>query len=139
MSERTFVMLKPETVARGQTGKVIGRIEDRGFKIVGLKILKLSPKQAERLYEMHVKKPFFQELIGHVTSGPIIVMVVEGFRVIEAMRKIAGSTNPVEAEAGSIRGSYGLTVTKNTIHTADGSENAKREIGIFFKPEEIIS
>jgi len=139
LSERTFIMLKPETVARGLVGKILERIEDRGFSIVGLKILKLTQEQAEELYRMHEKKPFFNELIHHVTSGPVIVMVVEGLRVIEAMRKISGSTNPLEAEAGSIRGNYGLTITKNIIHSADGPENAKREIDLFFRLEEIVS
>lgn len=139
LSERTFIMLKPEAVARGQVGRILERIEDRGFNIVGLKILKLTQEQAGKLYKMHEKKHFFNELIHHVTSGPVIVMVVEGFRVIEAVRKISGSTNPLEAEAGSIRGSYGLTITKNVIHSADGLENAKREIDLFFRPEEIVS
>jgi len=137
--ERTFIMIKPEGVARGLVGKIIERIEGRGFEIVGLKILKLSQAQAEELYTMHKKKPFFSELLNHITSGPVIVMVVNGINVIEGIRKLSGATNPLEADAGSIRGSYGLTVTKNIIHSADGSENAKRESSIFFRSEEIVS
>lgn len=139
LSERTFVMLKPETVARGLVGRVLQRIEDRGFNIAGLKILKLTSEQASELYRMHEKKAFFNELVSHITSGPVVVMAVEGFKVIDAMRKLSGSTNPLEADAGSVRGSFGLTVTKNAIHTADGPENAKREINLFFKPEEVVT
>ena len=139
MSERTFVMIKSDALVRGLVGKIIERIEGKGFNIIGLKVLKLSQAQAEELYAIHLQKPFFKELIQHIASSSVIVMVVEGFKVIETMRKICGATNPLEAEAGSIRGSYGLTVTKNVIHTADSFENAKREISIFFRSEEIVS
>lgn len=138
MSERTFVMLKPDIVARGLAGRVLQRIEDRGFRIAGLKILRLTSEQASELYRMHEKKPFFKELVSYITSGTVVVMVVEGLSTIEAMRKLSGSTNPLEADAGSVRGSFGLSVTKNAIHTADGPENAKREIGLFFSLEEIV-
>jgi nucleoside-diphosphate kinase len=131
-------MLKPEIVARGLVGRILQRIENRGFSIAGLKILKLTQEQATELYKIHEKKTFFNDLISYITSGSVIIMVVEGPKVIEAMRKLSGSTSPFEAEAGSIRGTYGLTVTKNAIHTADGYENAKREINLFFRPEEIL-
>lgn len=139
MPERTFVLIKPDALARGLVGRIIERIEGKGFIIVGLKVLKLTKGQAEELYKMHLQKTFFKELIQYITSSSVIVMVVEGFKVIETMRKICGTTNPLEAEAGSIRGSYGLTVTKNVIHTADSLENANREISIFFRSEEITS
>lgn len=139
MIEKTFVLIKPDAVTRGLVGRIISRIEGRGFSITGFKILKLSYTQAEELYVMYKTKLFFSALINHVTSGPVIVMVVEGLEVIKGMRKLSGATNPLEAEAGSIRGSYGLTVTKNSIHSSDSPENAKREIGVFFKPDEIFS
>ena len=139
LSERTFVMLKPETIVRCLVGRILQRIEDRNLHIVGLKILKLTRKKANELYKMHETKQFFNDLIEYITSGPVIVMVVEGLNVISTMRKLSGSTNPLEAEVGSIRGRYGLNVTKNVIHTADGYENAEREINLFFKPKEILT
>ena len=139
MPERTLVMIKPDAVTRGLIGKIIERIEERGFTIVGLKILKLSRAQAEELYTMHRKKDFFDRLMNHVTSGSVIVMIVEGLEVVKGMRKLSGKTDPLEAEAGSIRGSYGLTATKNAIHSAESPEDAKREIDLFFRSEEIMS
>lgn len=139
MSERTLVILKPGALERGLVGKILETIEQKGFCVVGLKILKLTRVQASELYKMHTKKPFFKELIQHITSGPVIVMIIEGFTAIEAMRKISGATNPLDAEIGSIRSKYGLTITKNVIHNAESLENVTREIDIFFKPEEIIS
>ncbi len=139
MSERTLVLLKPGALERRLVGKIFETIEQKGFCVVGLKILKLTRVQASELYKMHTKKPFFKELIQHITSGPVIVMIIEGFMAIEAMRKISGATNPLDAEMGSIRSKYGLTITKNVIHNAESLENATREIDILFKPEEIIS
>lgn len=139
MSERTLVILKPGALERGLVGKIIETIEQKGFSIAGLKILKLTHAQASKLYKMHTEKPFFKDLIQHITSGPVIVMIVGGFMAIEAMRRLSGATNPLEAEIGSIRSQYGLTITKNVIHNAENLENAKREIALFFKPEEIIS
>ncbi|MDQ1280865.1 MAG: nucleoside-diphosphate kinase [Thermoproteota archaeon] len=138
MSERTLVMLKPDTVARGLVGRVIQRIEDRGFRIAGLKILRLTYEQTFELYRIHEKKPFFNDLVSHITSGAVIVIVVEGLNAITAMRQLAGSTNPLEADLGSVRGTFGLNGTINAIHTADGLENAKREIGLFFGLDEIV-
>jgi nucleoside-diphosphate kinase len=132
-------MLKPGAVARGLVGKILARIENRGLNIVALKILRLTQAQAEKLYEIHEGKSFFRQLVQHVSSGPVVVMVVEGPGAIKVLRKIAGSTNPLEAEVGTIRGDFGLTITKNVIHAADGPENAVREISLFFKQKEILS
>jgi len=132
-------MIKPDAVARSLVGKIIGRIEERGFTIVGLRILKLSQAQAEELYAMHKNKVFFGRLMNHITSEPVIIMVIEGFEVINGMRKLSGRTDPLNADVGSIRGSYGLTVTKNAIHSAESPEDAKREIDISFRSEEIVS
>ena len=139
MLERMLVMIKPDAVARSLVGKIIGRIEERGFTIVGLRILKLSQAQAEELYAMHKNKVFFGRLMKHITSEPVIIMVIEGFEVINGMRKLSGRTDPLNADVGSIRGSYGLTVTKNAIHSAESPEDAKREIDISFRSEEIVS
>lgn len=133
------MLLKPETILRGLVGEIISRIERRGLSIASLKMVSVTRRQAEELYTMHRGKPFYESLIEHITSGPVVAMVVEGLDAIRVMRRMIGATNPCEAEPGTIRGDYGLTITKNVIHAADSLENAEREIKIFFKPEEIIS
>ena len=138
MKERTLVFLKPSAVIRGLMGEIISRIERKGLKITAMKLLKLSREKAEELYEMHKEKAFFQELVSHVTSGPVLAMVIEGPNAIAVMRNLIGKTNPLEASPGTIRGDYALNVTKNVIHASDSPENAEREIKIFFKEEEIV-
>ena len=137
MKERTLVFLKPSAVIRGLMGEIISRIERKGLKITAMKLLKLSREKAEELYEMHKEKAFFQELVSHVTSGPVLAMVIEGPNAIAVMRNLIGKTNPLEASPGTIRGDYALNVTKNVIHASDSPENAEREIKIFFKEEEL--
>lgn len=137
--EQTFTMLKPETIMRGLIGEVIARIEKRGFNVVAMKMVNVTPKQAATLYEMHKGKPFYNKLIRHIRSGPVVVMVVEGPDVVKSLRQMIGATNPSKAEKGTIRGDYGLTETKNVIHAADSLKNAKREIKIFFSKDEIFS
>jgi len=132
-------MLKPGAVIRGLMGEILSRIEGKGYSVVAMKLVQMARSQAEDLYEMHQGKPFFDELISHVLSAPVLVMVVEGPSVVRFMRKLSGSTDPLEAEVGTVRGDFGLTVTKNVIHAADNAQNAKREIAIFFKPEEMTS
>lgn len=139
MVEKTFVFLKPETIMRGLVGETVSRIENKGFNIAAMKLVWMTRDQAERLYEMHRGKEFYEQLIEHVTSGPIVAMVVEGPYAIRAVRKMVGATNPVEAEPGSIRGDYALVTTSNIIHASDSQENAEREIKIFFRKEEILS
>jgi nucleoside-diphosphate kinase len=139
LSERTFVFLKPEAIMRDLVGDIIGRIEKRGLNIIAMKLTWMTKEQAERLYEMHKGKHFYQELIDHVTSGPILAIIVEGPNAVKLMRKIIGATDPVEAEPGTIRGDYALAKTCNIIHASDSSENAEREMKIFFKPNEILS
>ncbi len=138
MKERTLVFLKPGAVIRGLMGEIITRIERKGLKITAMKLLRLNKEKAEELYEMHRGKTFFQELVAHVTSGPVLAMVVEGPNAITVMRNLIGKTNPLEAGPGTIRGDYALNVTKNVIHASDSPENAEREIRIFFKEEEIV-
>jgi len=137
--EKTFVFLKPETLMRGVVGEIVSRIENKGFNIAAMKLVRMTRDQAERLYEMHRGKKFYDQLIAHVTSGPIVAMVVEGPYAIQAVRKMIGATNPVEAEPGSVRGDYALVTTCNIIHASDSRENAEREIKIFFRGDEILS
>lgn len=139
MKERTLVFLKPGAVIRGLIGEIITRIERKGLKITAMKLLRLDEEKAEKLYEMHREKHFFKSLIEHVTSGPILAMVVEGPNAITVMRTLVGRTNPLEANPGTIRGDYALDVTKNIIHASDSPENAEREIKIFFEEDEIVN
>jgi nucleoside-diphosphate kinase len=136
--EETFIMLKPEVNERRIIGEIISRIEKHGFKIVAMKMTLVSKVQAEKLYEMHLGKPFYPELVEHITSGPVVLMVVKGSDAIMGMRKLIGATNPVEAERGTIRKEFGINKTKNVIHAADSPENAEREIKIFFNRNEIM-
>lgn len=136
--ERTFAILKPETVERRLIGEVLRRIEESGFKILALKLLRADRRQAEKLYEVHLGKPFYPELISHITSGPIVVMVLEGENAVERLRKLIGATDPAKAEPGTIRRDFGLSITKNAIHAADSPESYRREYGIFFGEEEIL-
>lgn len=138
MNERTFVILKPGAVARGLIGEIITRIEKRGLNISALKFLQMTRKQAEMLYEKHSEKSFFEELVQYMTSGPVVVMVVEGPESVKMLREMSGATNPAEAKVGTIRGDLGLSIMENVIHAADSRGNAEKEIRVFFKPSEIF-
>lgn len=137
-TERSLLFLKPDGVMRGLMGDVIGRIERKGLLIVGMKLLRLSRTKAETLYAVHLGKPFFEDLVKHVTSGPILVMVVQGPKAISVVRRLIGKTSPFEAEPGTVRGDFGISLTKNVVHASDTSENAEREIGLFFAKRELI-
>jgi nucleoside diphosphate kinase (EC 2.7.4.6) len=137
--ERTLAILKPTAVERKIIGTIIGIIEDKGLKIVALKMVWLSKEMAETLYEEHREKPFFEKLVKHITSLPIVLMVVKGENAIGALRQICGATDSMKAAPGSIRGKFGLDVTENIIHASDGPESAEREIELFFKEEEIYT
>ncbi|MBM7559853.1 nucleoside-diphosphate kinase [Marinitoga litoralis] len=136
--EREFLFLKPNTVRRGLVGEVISRLERRGIKIVAMKMICPTKEQAEELYKEHKGKPFYEDLLKFILSGPIVVMVLEGPRVIDMVRHIIGNTDPLKASPGSIRGEFGMSITKNIVHASDSPENAERELKIFFKEEEII-
>lgn len=138
LSERTLVFLKPEAVMRGLMGEIISRIERKGLLIVAMKLLQLTRKQAEKIYEVHKGKNFYEPLIDHVTSAPILAMVIEGPNAVSVLRNMIGKTNPIEARPGTIRGDFALNVRKNMIHASDSLENAKREIGILFGFDEIL-
>ncbi|MCQ4345630.1 MAG: nucleoside-diphosphate kinase [Sulfolobaceae archaeon] len=137
--QRTFVMVKPDGVRRGLIGEIISRFERRGMKIVAMKMVKMDRALAERLYEEHKGKSFFEELISYVTSGPVVAMVIEADEAVSVVRKMIGATDPKEALPGTIRGDYALSKAENVIHASDSPEKADREISIFFKENEMIT
>ena len=137
--ERTFLAVKPDGVQRGLVGEIIGRFERKGFKLVGLKLMQVTREQAETHYGEHQGKPFFNGLVDFITSGPIVAMAWEGKNVIATARAMMGATNPANAATGSIRGDFAADIGRNIIHGSDGPESATRELGIFFRPEELVS
>ncbi len=136
--ERTFVMIKPDGVQRCLVGEIISRLERKGLKIVAMKMMKIDRDLAERHYQEHRGKKFFESLVSYVTSGPVVAMVVEGKNAIKVVRTLVGLTNPVDASPGTIRGDFGMEVGRNIIHASDSQESAEREISLFFKPDEIL-
>ncbi|MBN2251692.1 MAG: nucleoside-diphosphate kinase [Candidatus Altiarchaeota archaeon] len=140
---RTLVIVKPDGVRRGLVGECIKRFERYGIRIAGLKVLDAGRERAERLYAVHKGKPFYEDLITYITSSPIAVIILdmgmEPAAAIKLVRKIAGATNPLEAEMGSIRGDYGLMISENIVHASDSGESADYEIPIFFDETEIVN
>ncbi len=136
--ERTYLMVKPDGVQRNLAGEIIVRFEKKGFKIIGLKMLRISRELAEKHYGEHVGKPFFEPLVGFITSGPVVAFVIEGKDAVSAAREMMGATNPLKAAPGTIRGSYGIDIGRNVIHGSDSRESAAREISLFFKEEELM-
>jgi nucleoside-diphosphate kinase len=136
--EKTFVMLKPSTVARAMIGKIVERIENKGLKIVAMKMTSVTQEKAAKLYAVHKGKLFYTELVKFITSGPIVAMVIEGDEAVKVVRKLVGATNAKEAEPGTIRGDFALSNQKNAVHASDSAENAKCEMTIFFSEEEIL-
>jgi nucleoside-diphosphate kinase len=137
--ERTFAMVKPDGVQRGLIGEVISRFEKKGIKIAAIKLMQITPELAEKHYAEHRERPFFADLVGFITSGPVAAMVLEGTNVISMVRTMMGATNPKDSTLGTIRGDFAMTIDKNIIHGSDSPESAVREIGIFFKEEEIVT
>jgi len=137
--ERTFLAIKPDGVQRGLVGNIIARFESKGFKLVALKMVKVSQELAEKHYGEHKERPFFPGLVQFITSDPLIAMVWEGKGAIAAARKIIGATNPLNADNGTIRGEFGIDVGRNIIHGSDAQDTADREISLWFTSEEIIS
>jgi nucleoside-diphosphate kinase len=135
--ERTFAYLKPNSIQRGLVGEIIRRIEEKGFKIVALKMLRISESRARELYREHAGKEFYEPLLAFVQSGPVVAMILEGEDAVKRLRVLVGKTDPTEAYPGSIRGSFGVSVRKNLIHASDSVENAEREARIFFDESEI--
>ena len=135
MSERTFVMIKPDGVRKGLVDEIVGRIKRAGLKITSMRRMSLDSESANRLYSVHKGKSFFDNLVKHVLSGAVVVMVVEGDRAISRIRELNGATDPAKAAKGTIRGDFASSITENIIHASDSPENAEREISIFFKNE----
>jgi nucleoside-diphosphate kinase len=137
--ERTLVLLKPDTVARGLCGEVIARFERKGLRLAGMKLMQVDEALAKRHYAMHEGKPFFQSLIEYITALPIVAMVWEGPNAISNVRQIMGATDPSKASPGTIRGDYALDISNNLVHGSDSEESAKREIALFFKDGEVLT
>lgn len=137
--ERTLVIIKPDAVQRGLIGETISRLERRGLKIVGMKLMQIDEELARRHYSVHRGKPFFEGLIDYITSAPVVVMVVEGPKAIEAVRLTMGATDPVNAAPGTIRGDYALDILRNLVHGSDGPDTARTEVALFFGENELVS
>ncbi|PGT87461.1 MULTISPECIES: nucleoside-diphosphate kinase [Bacillaceae] len=136
--EKTFLMVKPDGVQRQLIGEIVGRFERKGFQLVGAKLMTIPVELAEKHYGEHKGKPFYDELVQFITSGPVFAMVWQGENVIELSRKMMGKTNPKDAEPGTIRGDYTMFVSKNIIHGSDSTESAEREISLFFQDNELV-
>ena len=135
--ERTFVAIKPDGVKRGFIGKIIERFENKGFKIVAMKLLQVTPELASKHYAEHQGKPFYNRLVHYITSGPIVAMVIEGYEAIQSVRHIVGATDPQKADVGTITADFAQAMEYNIIHASDSPESAAIAIGLYFKPEEI--
>ena len=130
--ERTLILVKPDAFARNLTGEIIARFERKGLRLVALKLMTMERQLAERHYAEHEGKPFYEELVAFITSGPLVAMVLEGESAVEAARQVIGATNPLQATTGSIRGDYAIAVGQNMVHGSDAPESAAREVGLFF-------
>ncbi|MBI4526898.1 MAG: nucleoside-diphosphate kinase [Deltaproteobacteria bacterium] len=139
MTERTLSIIKPDAVARGLIGEILRKFESAGLKIVAAKLASLSREQAQAFYEVHRERPFYSSLTEYMSSGPILVSVLEGGDAISKNREIMGATDPAKAAPGTIRQQWGQDVEKNAVHGSDGPETAAREITFFFRPNEIHS
>jgi nucleoside-diphosphate kinase len=138
MSNRTFTIVKPDSVRKGNFGKIISRLESEGFRILGLKKTSLSRTQAEGFYAVHRERPFFSGLVDYMTSGPVYVAALERADAVPTLRKVMGATDPAKADAGTIRKDFGESIEQNAIHGSDSDENAKIEIGFFFAESELL-
>jgi nucleoside-diphosphate kinase len=136
--ERTLSIIKPDATARNQTGAVNALIEKAGLRIIAQKRVRWSQQQAEKFYEVHKARPFYADLVRFMTSGPIVVQVLEGDGAIAKYRDVMGATDPAKAGAGTIRKELAESIERNSVHGSDSAENAKLEIGLNFKPEEIV-
>ena len=136
--EQTLSIIKPDAVAKGVIGKIIDRFESNGLRIAAMKKIQLSKKDAEEFYAVHKERPFFNDLVDFMVSGPVVVMVLEGEDAVAKNRKLMGATNPKEAEPGTIRADFAENIDANAVHGSDSLENAKKEIAFFFSQREIL-
>jgi nucleoside-diphosphate kinase len=138
MAERTLAILKPDCIEKNVQGKVIQHILDAGFKIKGMRLIQLTDDAAKKFYEVHKERPFYNDLVAYMTSGPVIPMCLEKDNAVADFRKTIGATNPQNAEEGTIRKMYADSIEKNIVHGSDSVENAKNEIGHFFKDTDLV-
>lgn len=136
--ERTLVLVKPDAMQRGLAGEILRRLEARGLRIAGMKLLQVSTALAQRHYAEHEGKPFYNDLVAYITSSPVIAAVFEGTNAAKAVRQSVGSTNPTEAPAGTIRGDYGLEIGRNLVHASDSPESGVREVALWFTADELV-
>ncbi|MCB8979595.1 MAG: nucleoside-diphosphate kinase [Ardenticatenaceae bacterium] len=137
--ERTLILVKPDGVQRGLMGEIVARFERRGLKLLGMKFIQMSQELANQHYAVHKERPFFNDLVSYITSGPVLAMVWEGKDAIAAARSTIGATKPAEAAPGSIRGDFGMEIGRNLVHGSDSPENGDKEANLFFKPEELVT
>ena len=137
--ERSLVLIKPDAMQRRLAGTIISHLEKQGLKLIALKMLHLDRALAKRHYAIHKDKPFFADLVNYISSAPIIALVFEGKKAVEVIRKTMGATDPAQAEAGTIRGDFGLDIGRNTVHGSDSVETAEEEIRLFFSKDEMFS
>jgi nucleoside-diphosphate kinase len=130
--ERTLILVKPDAFGRNLTGEIIARFERKGLRLAALKLMTMTRELAQQHYAEHDGKPFFGELVDFITSGPLVAMVLEGERAVEAARQVIGATNPLQANTGSIRGDFAIAVGQNMVHGSDSDESAAREAALFF-------
>jgi len=138
MKQRTLAIIKPDSVEKQVIGDIIQRIQNAGFKILGMKYSRLTEAQAKAFYEVHKDKPFFESLVKYMTSGPVVPIALEKENAIEDFRKLIGSTDPAKAEEGTIRKLYGTNIERNAIHGSDSPENGEREVAFFFALSELV-
>ena len=136
--ERTLILLKPDCIQRRLAGRIISRFEDKGFNIVALKMLRVTPELAKKHYAEHVEKGWYPTLEQFITGGPIVAAIVEGLEAIRVVREMLGATSGLKAAAGTIRGDFSSSRQMNLVHASDGADAAKREIALYFKPEEVV-
>lgn len=139
MMERSFVMVKPDGVQRGLVGEIVARLEAKGLKLVAARFENLPEARVIEQYKEHLAKPFFPSLKTYIMGGPVFLMVWEGRNVVSIVRKVIGATNPQEAMPGTIRGDFGIDIGRNVIHASDSVDSAAREIGIHFRPAELVT
>jgi nucleoside-diphosphate kinase len=138
VTERTLVLIKPDAVQRLLTGRILSRFEERGLKLVGLKLVRVSRDLAERHYAVHKQKPFFGSLVDFITSSPLVAAAVEGPNAIAVVRAMVGATRPHEATPGTIRGDFALETAQNLVHASDGKDTAASELALWFRPDELV-
>ncbi len=137
--EKSLIILKPDAVQRGLIGQIITRLEQRGLKFMGMKLMQVSPELAQSHYGEHEGKPFFGALVSYITSSPVVVIAIQGKNVVQTIRNTVGATNPINAAPGTIRGDFGLEIGRNLIHASDSPESGEAEVSRFFDASDLIT